>query len=294
VEMSKKSRREREKEAEPSQHEDDPETGAPEEDDNEAGPTGHDESFRALLKPVLAEFIGCAFFLYTACGAAMSTGAKFETPGTVEIGIALSFGFTIFVIAFTLGHISGAHLNCSVSIALAVVGKITWKRAGAYFIGQFFGSMLGTLLLVGTFASGYTQNCYAANKLGTGATIGDGFGMEVILTMFLILVVMAATDKHTANPIMVPLCIGLCVTCCHFVALPVTGTSLNPTRSFASAVAASTIHDGMCDDVWNDHWIFWIAPTLGAICGSILYKFLLEERAKDKTQILERGDARRS
>jgi len=292
--MSKKNRG-KDRDPEPSQHEDDPESGnvGPEDEEAEAGPVGHDESLRSLAKPVLAEFIGCCFFLYVSCGAAMSTGAKFETPGTVEIGIALSFGFTIFVVAFTLGHISGAHLNCSVSIALAVVGKITWKRCIAYFFGQFFGSMLGTLLLVGTFADGYTQNCYAANQLGTGATVGHAFGMEIILTMFLILVVMAATDKHTANPIMVPLCIGLCVTCCHFVALPVTGCSLNPTRSFASAVAASTIHDGNCDGIWNDHYIFWIAPTIGSVCGSVLYKFLLEERAKDKTQILERGDARR-
>jgi len=290
--MSRKSRQ-KEREPEPSQHDDDPESGVNEEEVHEAAPTGHDESFKALVKPIMAEFIGCFFFLYVSCGAAMSTGAKFETPGTVEIGIALSFGFTIFVIAFTLGHISGAHLNCSVSIALACVGKITWKRCIAYFFAQLLGSMFGTLMLAATFASGYTQNCYASNKLGTGATIGDGIGMEIILTMFLILVVMAATDKHTANPIMVPLCIGLAVTCCHFVALPVTGTSLNPTRSFASAVAASTIHDGLCDDVWNDHWIFWLAPTIGAIGGSVLYKFLLEERAKDKTQILERGDARR-
>jgi len=264
------------------------------EDTDPEVPVGYDESLQSLLKPVMAEFIGCFFFLYVACGSAMSTGAKFETPGTVEIGIALSFGFTIFVIAFTLGHISGAHLNCSVSIALAVVGKITWKRCIAYFFGQLLGSMFGTLMLVGTLASGYTQNCYAANKIGTGATAGDAWGMEMILTCFLILVVMAATDKHTANPIMVPLCIGLCVTCCHFVALPVTGCSLNPTRSFASAVAASTIHDGNCDDVWNDHYIFWLAPTLGAVIGSILYKYLLQEKHKDTTQILDRGDARRS
>jgi len=223
----------------------------------------------------------------------MSTGAKFETPGTVEIGIALSFGFTIFVIAFTLGHISGAHLNCSVSIALAFVGKISWKRCLAYFLAQFVGSIVGTCLLVFTFASGYTQNCYAANKLGTGATVVDGFFMEIILTCFLILVVMAATDKHSANPIMVPLCIGLAITCCHFVALPVTGTSLNPTRSFASAVAASTIHDGMCDDVWNDHWIFWIAPTLGALLGAVLYKYCLQEKHKGTDQILQRGDLHR-
>jgi len=264
------------------------------EDTDPEVPVGYDESFQSLLKPVMAEFIGCFFFLYVSCGAAMSTGAKFETPGTVEIGIALSFGFTIFVIAFTLGHISGAHLNCSVSIALAVVGKITWKRCIAYFFGQLLGSMFGTLMLVGTFASGYTQNCYAANKIGTGATAGDAWGMEMILTCFLILVVMAATDKHTANPIMVPLCIGLCVTCCHFVALPVTGTSLNPTRSFASAVAASTVHDGNCDDVWNDHYIFWLAPTMGSVIGSILYKYLLQDKHKDTSQILERGDARRS
>jgi len=134
--MSKKNVSKRDKDPEPSQHEEDPE--ANEEEEEAAAPTGHDESLRALAKPIMAEFIGCFFFLYVSCGAAMSTGAKFETPGTVEIGIALSFGFTIFVIAFTLGHISGAHLNCSVSIALACVGKISWKRCAAYFFCAIF------------------------------------------------------------------------------------------------------------------------------------------------------------
>eukprot|EP00456_Euglypha_rotunda_P012620 TRINITY_DN13619_c0_g3_i1.p1 TRINITY_DN13619_c0_g3~~TRINITY_DN13619_c0_g3_i1.p1 ORF type:complete len:129 (-),score=8.29 TRINITY_DN13619_c0_g3_i1:27-413(-) len=110
----------------------------------------------------------------------MSTGAKFETPGTVEIGISLAFGFTLFVLAFTLSHISGAHLNCSISIALAIVGKISLKRCLAYFVAQFLGSIIGTLLLAGTFADGYTQNCYASNKLGSGASVGDGFFMEEI------------------------------------------------------------------------------------------------------------------
>jgi len=261
-------------------------------DDQEV--VGYEETLQSLFKPIMAEFIGSFFFLYIACGAAVSTGAKFETPGTVEIGIALSFGFTLFVLAFTLTHISGAHLNCSISIELACVGKISLKRCIAYFFAQFFGSMFGTLLLAGTFASGYTQNCYAANKLGSGASIGDGFFMEVILTMFLILVVMTAYDKHITSPIMVPLCIGLAVTCCHFVAIPVTGTSLNPTRSFASAVAASTVHDGNCSDVWNDHWIFWIAPTLGAILGALMYKFLLQEKFTDPDQLMTRGDARKS
>jgi len=87
-------------------------------------------------------------------------------------------------------------------------------------------------------------------------------------------VVGAAVDSFKSNQIMVPLAIGMAITVCHFVAIPITGTSLNPTRSFASAIAAtvSPVYD--CTNVWHNHWIFWIGPSIGAICGLTVYDML--------------------
>jgi len=252
----------------------------------------HDE-IRALMKPLFAEFIGSMMFVYMSCGAAMSTGAAFVTPGTFQIGIALSTGFAVFVLIFTLGHISGCHINPSVSIALAVTKKISWKRALFYFPAQFLGSILGSLLLVGTFASGYTQTCYGANFLGKGAVAADGFFMEMIITSFMILVVMNSVDKHAGNPILVPFVVGLSWTVCNFVALPITGCSMNPTRSFAASIAASTVKDGSCPRIWDDQWIFWLAPTLGSILGAVAYIYLLQPDDKSLDVILTRGDRRR-
>jgi len=252
----------------------------------------HDD-LRSLAKPMFAEFVGSLMFVYMTCGAAMSAGAAFVTPGTIEIGIALSTGFAVFVLIFTLGHISGCHINPSVSIALAVTKKCSLKRAAFYFVPQMLGSLFGALLLLGTFASGYSQTCYGANFLGKGAANADGFFMEIIITCFMILVVMNSVDKHAGNPILVPFVVGLSWTSASFVALPITGCSMNPARSFAASIAASSVTDGSCPRIWKDQWIFWFAPTIGSILGSIIYIYLLQPEDKSLDVILTRGDKRR-
>jgi len=84
----------------------------------------------------------------------------------------------------------------------------------------------------------------------------------------------AASDTFKSNTVMVPLAIGMAVTVCHFVAIPITGTSLNPTRSFASAVAAHSVSGDVCAHVWDVHWIFWVGPCVGAICGLVTYEYI--------------------
>jgi len=232
------------------------------------------DTFRNILPAAIAEFVGCIFFILIAVGSAMSTQTKFTLPGTVTIGIAFSFGFTIFAIAFAIGHISGGHLNSALTLAFVVRGKISWRRGLLYFIAQVTGSIVGGLLLVGLMPHTFQVNCFASNVKGEGVSVGQALGWEILLTFFLLFVVGAAVDSFKSNQIMVPLAIGMAITVCHFVAIPLTGTSLNPTRSLASAIAASASPDFPCTAVWEDHWIFWIGPSIGAMLGLSVYDLL--------------------
>jgi len=198
-------------------------------------------------------------------------GVNGTAVGTIQIGIALSFGFTIFVLAFTIGHISGGHLNCAVTLSFVVTRKITWRRGLMYFGGQLFGGLLGGAFLKWFTPSRFQAGCFASNTLGDQISIWDGFGVEFMCTFFLLLVVSAASDSQKSNTTLVPLAIGYAVTAAHLMSIPITGCSINPTRSFASAFVS--LGTPGCGYVWTYHWIFWLAPCLGGVCGSLLYNF---------------------
>jgi len=141
-----------------------------------------------------------------------------------------------------------------------------------YFGGQMTGGLLGTWILKAVTPSVYHANCMASNVIAASdITVGMAFGVEFILTFFLLTVVNAASDSTKSNTTLVPLAIGYAVMVAHLASLSITGCSINPMRSFASAFA-SLGTDG-CGYVWTNHWIFWIAPILGGIAGTALYEF---------------------
>jgi len=243
-------------------------------------PKKGEEAWTAAIRPVLAEFVGSVFFIFIACGAAMSTAEKFTLPGTITLGVAFAFGFTLFALAFTIGHISGGHLNSALTLAFVITGKISPTRGFFYFLAQLTGGLVGGSLLLALLPVHFRQaNCFASNVLADGVTPAMGFFIEVFLTAFLLLVVGAAVDTAKSNRTLVPLAIGMAVFVCHLIAIPVTGTSLNPTRSFASAAASHYAQGGICSHVWDDHWIFWVGPCIGAILGLYTYEFCLAEKS---------------
>jgi len=246
-----------------------------------------EEFFRDFVRPVVAEFIGSVFFIFIACGAAMSTAEKFTLPGTITLGVAFAFGFTLFAIAFTIGHISGGHLNSALTLAFVVTGKLSPVKGFFYFLAQLTGGLVGGSLLLALLPIHFRQaNCFASNVLATGVTPAMGFFIEFFLTAFLLLVVAAAVDTAKSNRTLVPLAIGMAVFVCHLIAIPVTGTSLNPTRSFASAAAAHYAQGGICSHVWDDHWVFWFGPIFGAIAGLYTYETLLAEKSSSAQNLV--------
>jgi glycerol uptake facilitator-like aquaporin len=119
------------------------------------------------------------------------------------------------------------------------------------------------------------QSCFAANFVQDELTVGHALVAEFILTFFLMFVVMAACDSNKSNQTLVPLAIGIAVFCAHMIGLPITGCSINPTRSFASAAAASGL--SQCPQAWSAHWVFWFGPILGALSGGVLYEYCFHE-----------------
>jgi len=232
------------------------------------------------LRPAFAEFVGSGLFVYVACGAAANT-SNFLTPGPVTIAIALAFGLTLFTLCFMIGHISGGHLNPVISIVFVALRKISKIRGVMYVLAQFLGTLVGAALLRASTPPAWTvngksvPNCLASNQVNGDVTPGVAFLVEIILTFFLLMVVCAATDSNRSNQTLIPLAIGICVTCCHLMALPVDGCSLNPTRSFASAAVASATPG--CETVFANHWIFWIGPLIGGSIGAFVYEYVFYE-----------------
>jgi len=218
-----------------------------------------------------AEMIGNLFLNLVGCGAALNHGGDF-------VRISLAFGVTVATMAQSIGHISGCHINPAVTAGLLVGRKIGLIKSILYIVFQCIGAVIGTGLLkafypsdVGTSDDGYLGVTNLANTIN----FGQGIGIEFFITFVLVLVVFgAAADDVAAGASKgsAPLAIGLSITACHLYAIPLTGSSMNPARSFGSAVIANR---------WDNHAVYWLGPILGGICASIVYQLILKAEAKE-------------
>jgi MIP family channel proteins len=223
--------------------------------------------YSKLSTSLVAELIGTFALVFIGAGAA----ALNQHP----VGIALAFGFVIVSFGYSFGHISGAHLNPAVTLGVWVSGKIETTRAFAYMLVQIVGATLGAYalrhVLGGTGSGlGMTRLAQALDVHGTPLTITPVVGViiEAILTFFLVNAVMNAGISGKAT---IPggLAIGLTLSFCILMALPLTGASLNPARSIGPAIAAGN---------YDDLWVFLAGPAIGGLVAGLLYKGFLEER----------------
>eukprot|EP00878_Enallax_costatus_P001813 GHUV01001971.1.p1 GENE.GHUV01001971.1~~GHUV01001971.1.p1 ORF type:complete len:322 (+),score=44.83 GHUV01001971.1:32-997(+) len=244
-----------------------------------------------LLSAGLAEFFCTAAFLFLATGSvtsgchtadtARSSGAHttdLETvvPGACFLGstnllsIALAFGLAIFILVYASASFSGGHLNPAVTFAMLIAGRISILRAVTYVVCQLAGAIVGSALVLAVDPLGHRAALGAANRLNTWVTPGRGLGAEILLTSIFVFIVFAAVDQiRGANsahlPVLAPFAIGIAIFMAHIVAVPIDGCSVNPARSFGTAVVAN---------VWADHWIFWVGPLIGGgVVGFVYDKF---------------------
>ena len=214
----------------------------------------------------LAEFFATGLFVFIGAGAVAASGIA--SSGGLDTGrlvvIALAHGLAICLLAYSVGHISGGHLNPAITIAAIINGKISWVRGNLYIVGQIAGGIVAALILMSVIPD-VNEGNLGAHGLGEGVSVGMGFGIEVIFTFLLSFVVFATAMDKRGPGVMAPVAIGITVAVVHLVAVPLTGAGINPARSLGPAIASG---------FWTDHWIYWVAPILGGLVGGTLYQLI--------------------
>jgi aquaporin Z len=232
-----------------------------------------------MTRKLAAEVFGTFWLTFGGCGSAVLAAAFGGTDSNLGIGllgVALAFGLTVLTMAFAIGHISGCHLNPAVTLGLVVGGRHPGKEALPYILAQVVGAVLaaGVLYVIATGKAGAEIGGFASNGYGEhspgGYNLVAALVVEVVLTMFFLLVIMGATDSR-APAGFAPIAIGLCLTLIHLISIPVTNTSVNPARSTGPALFVGG---------WalQQLWLFWVAPLIGGAAGGFLYKALFGNR----------------
>lgn len=222
------------------------------------------------MKKLVAEFIGTFWLVLGGCGSAV-LAAAFPEVGIGLVGVSLAFGLTVLTIAYSLGHISGAHLNPAVSIGLWAGGRFNSKDLFPYIAAQILGGLLaaGVLYVIAT-GNGSAIGNFAANGYGEHSpgkySLVAALVCEIVMTFMFLIIILGATDKK-APAGFAGLAIGLALTLIHLISIPVTNTSVNPARSISQAVFVGG---------WaiEQLWLFILAPIVGAALAGIVYKYL--------------------
>ena len=214
------------------------------------------------MKKYLAEMFGTMVLVLMGCGVAVSLGCSNEVPSTV-IGTALAFGLSVVAMAYTIGGVSGCHIN-----PVFLSGRMSGKDAAGYMIFQVIGAFIGSsLLYVLTSNAGLTGT--GANDLqDANVSVLGGLLAEIIFTCVFVLIVLGATAKENgATNKFAGLAIGLGLVLIHLACIRYTGTSVNPARSIAPAFFAG-------GSALQHLWIFIVGPFVGACCAAGIWKVI--------------------
>jgi aquaporin Z len=208
------------------------------------------------------------------CGAAAVAGGSIgAVSGLGLLGISLAFGLAVVAMAYAIGPVSGCHINPAVSVGMLVSGKLSVKDTVGYVIAQCIGALLGalvlSLILKGQAGFEAGEWAYGSNGWGEGYlgnySMQSAFIAELVFTAIFLIVIHAVTSK-LGNATMAGLAIGITLVLIHMVVIPVTGTSVNPARSFGPAMLAQ----GMA---LQQLWLFIVAPLAGGILGTLIWKY---------------------
>jgi len=224
-------------------------------------------------KKYAAELIGTAALVLIGCGSAVIAGHYIG-----NVGIALAFGLTVLAMVYAVGNISGCHINPAITVAMLVAGKIKGKDAILYIISQCIGAIIGAgiLLAIAKGLPGYSTALNGLGQNGYGANFHDGYSMaacfvaELVLTALFLFVIFGSTSEKAPKGF-AGISIGFTLVLIHLVAIPITGTSVNPARSLGPAVFVG-------GDALPQLWLFWVAPLVGGILAAIIWKYAFAQK----------------
>lgn len=229
------------------------------------------------MKKYIAEFVGTLVLTGVGCGTAMLVGCD-AAAGCGYLLTALAFGLSIVAMAYSIGNISGCHINPAVSVAVYLNGGMDKKDLGGYIVAQCLGALAGAALLALIWTLGGVTDMtggFGSNGLaGVSGNATAGFLVELVLTFIFVLVILGVTDGKFGNGDKAGLVIGLSLFFVHILGIGLTGTSVNPARSFGPAVIAAIT--GNAAPI-SQLWVFILGPIFGGILAQLLYKYLTTE-----------------
>lgn len=224
------------------------------------------------MKKYLAEMFGTMVLVLMGCGVAVSLGCDPVANIPAVVGTAFAFGLSVVAMAYTIGGISGCHINPAITLGCFLSGRMSGKDAGMYMLFQVIGAFIGSAilwLLVGNVSG---MEGTGANGLQAGVSTVGGVLAEIVFTFVFVLVVLGATSKtNGATNNFAGLAIGLTLILVHLVCIRYTGTSVNPARSIAPAVFQG-------GTALANLWIFIVGPFVGAVLASMVWKAIETEK----------------
>ncbi|MBO8477485.1 MAG: MIP family channel protein [Bacteroidetes bacterium] len=228
------------------------------------------------MKKYLAEMVGTMVLVLMGCGSAVFAGSVAGTvgAGVGTLGVALAFGLAVVAMAYTIGGISGCHINPAITLGVYLSGRMSGKDAGMYMIFQVIGAVIGSAVLFALVSSGAHDGPTATGSNSFKEGMGlQAFIAEAVFTFIFVLIVLGTTDSRKGAGNFAGLAIGLSLVLIHIVCIPITGTSVNPARSIGPA-----LFDGGV--ALRQLWLFIVAPFVGAALSAGVWKLLSSEERK--------------
>ena len=224
------------------------------------------------MKKYLAEMFGTMVLVLMGCGVAVSLGCDPVANIPAVLGTAFAFGLSVVAMAYTIGGISGCHINPAITLGCLLSGRMSGKDAGMYMLFQVIGAFIGSAILWVLVGNVSGMEGTGANDLQAGVSTVGGLLAEIIFTFVFVLVVLGATSKtNGATNNFAGLAIGLSLILVHLVCIRYTGTSVNPARSIAPAIFQG-------GTALANLWIFIVGPFVGAALASLVWKMIETEK----------------
>ncbi|MBQ7042824.1 MAG: MIP family channel protein [Muribaculaceae bacterium] len=220
------------------------------------------------MKKYLAEMFGTMVLVLMGCGTAVSLNCGSDTASVV--GTAMAFGLAVVAMAYTIGGISGCHINPAITLGAWISKRIDGKDAVMYMIFQVIGAIIGSTLLwliVENTTTGFAGTTTGANTCDGIGNIAGGLIVEIILTFVFVLVVLGTTDEKKGAGNFAGLAIGLSLILIHLVGIHYTGTSVNPARSVGPALFQGGI-------ALEQLWVFIVGPFAGACIAAVVWRLI--------------------
>ena len=223
------------------------------------------------MKKYFAECVGTFVLTLLGCGTAMFLGCN--TPAGV-VGTAVAFGLSVIAMAYTIGGVSGCHINPAITFGVALAGRMSWKDAVGYWCGQIIGAVIAgaiLLLLTKVVAAPDLTGGLGSNGVANAGGVGGALLVEFIATFLFVLVVLGTTDSKVGAGNLAGLAIGLSLILIHLVCINLTGTSVNPARSIGPALFAG-------GEALKNVWVFIVAPMVGSAFAVPVWKAIAPEK----------------